>query len=81
LTLIAFVVFGLFVVEHAFAQGAIKGQVLGGGAPIAQSSVTLWEASAAAPKQLAQAQDRQRRAFSNKRPQGTNQTPAFICWR
>jgi streptogramin lyase len=55
LTLIAFVVFGLFVVEHAFAQGAIKGQVLGGGAPIAQSSVTLWEASAAAPKQLTQA--------------------------
>ncbi len=32
----------------------IKGQVLGGGAPIAQSTVTVWAASAGAPKQLAQ---------------------------
>jgi hypothetical protein len=32
----------------------IKGQVLGGGAPIANSTVTLWEASAGAPKQLGQ---------------------------
>ncbi len=32
----------------------IKGQVLGGGAPIAQSTVTLFEASAGTPKQLAQ---------------------------
>ncbi len=41
-----------------FAQSTlaadIKGQVLGGGAPIAQSTVTLWEASADAPKQLSQ---------------------------
>ncbi len=32
----------------------IKGQVLGGGVPIAQSSVTLMEASTGTPKQLAQ---------------------------
>jgi hypothetical protein len=32
----------------------IKGQVLGGGAPIAESTVTVWVASAGAPKQLAQ---------------------------
>src|SRR5271165_3138483 len=32
----------------------IKGQVLGGGAAIAQSTVTLMQASAGAPKQLAQ---------------------------
>src|SRR5262249_50752454 len=31
-----------------------KGQVFGGGAPIAKSTVTLWEASAGAPKQVAQ---------------------------
>ena len=37
-----------------FAADSIKGQVLGGGAPIAKSTVTLWEASAGAPKQLAQ---------------------------
>jgi hypothetical protein len=39
---------------RAFADETIKGQVLGGGAPIAKSTVTLWEASAGAPKQLAQ---------------------------
>jgi hypothetical protein len=32
----------------------IKGQVMGGGAPISQSTVTLLAASAGAPKQLAQ---------------------------
>jgi hypothetical protein len=34
----------------------IEGQVLGGGAPIAKSTVTLWLAGAAAPKQSAQTQ-------------------------
>jgi hypothetical protein len=38
----------------AFAADSIKGQVLGGGAPIAKSTVTLWEASAGPPKQLGQ---------------------------
>jgi hypothetical protein len=44
---------GVFLATRAFAAD-IKGQVLGGGAPIAQSTVTLWAASAGAPKQLAQ---------------------------
>jgi 5-hydroxyisourate hydrolase-like protein (transthyretin family) len=39
---------------RALADETIKGQVLGGGAPIANSTVTLWQASAGAPKQLAQ---------------------------
>jgi len=39
---------------QAIAQQNIKGQVLGGGAPIANSTVTLYAASAAAPKHLAQ---------------------------
>jgi len=39
----------------ADAVGQIRGQVLGGGAPVANSTVTLWAASAGAPKQLAQA--------------------------
>ncbi len=34
------------------AAESIKGQVLGGGAPIANSVVTLWSASAAAPREL-----------------------------
>ena len=38
-----------------FAGDSIKGQVVCGGAPIAKSTVTLWEASANAPKQLDQA--------------------------
>jgi streptogramin lyase len=44
----------LFLAPRAFASDSIKGQVLGGNAPIAKSTVTLWEASADAPKQLDQ---------------------------
>jgi hypothetical protein len=46
---------GLAIAEPAFAD-SIEGQVLGGGAPIGKSTVTLWSASADAPKQLAQTQ-------------------------
>ena len=48
-TLIA--VFLSVIVAHA--ENSVKGQVLGGGVPIANSTVTLWEASADAPRQLA----------------------------
>jgi streptogramin lyase len=41
-------------VNSATAE-SLKGQVLGGGQPIAGSTVTLWAASAEAPKQVAQA--------------------------
>src|SRR5215510_10549130 len=40
----------------AAAPAQIRGQVLGGGAPIANSTVTLWAASAGAPRQLGQTQ-------------------------
>ena len=46
--------FCISVAGAAFAADTIKGQVQGGGMPIAKSTVTLWEASAAAPKQLDQ---------------------------
>ena len=39
---------------QAFAADSIKGQVRGGDAPIAQSTVTLFAATVGAPKQLAQ---------------------------
>jgi hypothetical protein len=39
----------LFLVGRAVAQQSIKGQVLGGGAPIAQSTVTLFAATAVHP--------------------------------
>jgi hypothetical protein len=42
------------IVVSAFAADSIKGQVFGGGAPIANSTVVLWEASANAPKNLAE---------------------------
>ncbi len=46
----------LSVLSSASAIGAeIEGQVLGAGAPIARSAVTLWSAGAGAPRQLGQA--------------------------
>ena len=36
----------------AASAGSLKGQVLGGGAPIAKSMVTLWAASEGAPRLL-----------------------------
>jgi hypothetical protein len=47
----------LFLISAAPAIAAVslKGQVLGAGAPITNSTVTLYSASAGAPKQLAQA--------------------------
>jgi len=46
LTLPAFSAFMLLALGQTFAADSIKGQVLGGGAPIAQSTVTLWRAQA-----------------------------------
>jgi len=45
----------LLTVAPAFAAN-LDGAVLGAGKPVAKSTVTLWAASAAAPKQLAQTQ-------------------------
>jgi hypothetical protein len=47
---------GAVCAAPAMAAGSINGQVLGAGAPIANATVTLWAASAGAPKQLAQSQ-------------------------
>jgi hypothetical protein len=54
LTLAVLALSSLFLAGRALADETIKGQVLGGGEPIAKSTVTLWEASAGVPKQLAQ---------------------------
>src|SRR5271169_3870963 len=40
----------------ASAAGSLRGQVLGAGAPIAKSTVTLWAAGVDAPRQLVQTQ-------------------------
>jgi hypothetical protein len=52
----ALVLAALIPVGTALAADSIEGQVLGAGAPIAKSTVTLWSASADAPRQLAQTQ-------------------------
>lgn len=44
----------LLFAQRALAEDTIRGQVLGGGKPLANTTVTLWEASAGAPKQLGQ---------------------------
>ncbi|HTQ25431.1 MAG TPA: hypothetical protein VMI09_12100 [Candidatus Binataceae bacterium] len=46
----------LLLAAPASSADSVEGQVLGGGTPIAKSTVTLWSASADAPKQLAQTQ-------------------------
>ena len=53
LTFAALALSGVFLAGQASAAD-IKGQVVGGGAPIAQSTVILMQASAGEPKQLAQ---------------------------
>ena len=54
--LVAAVVTFALLPGPACAAASLEGQVLGAGAPIAKSTVTLWSASADAPKQLAQTQ-------------------------
>jgi hypothetical protein len=51
--LVAIVISIVFFATRTFAAD-IKGQVLGAGAPISQSTVTLLAASAGQPKQLGQ---------------------------
>src|SRR5215469_12075871 len=55
LKLVGLITTSLLLVGQAVAQQNIEGQVLGGGAPIANSNVTLYAATAVEPKQLAQA--------------------------
>src|SRR5215469_3191866 len=52
--LAAFTLSSAFIAGRALADENIKGRVLGGGAPISNSKVTLYAATAGEPKQLAQ---------------------------
>src|SRR5262249_58232372 len=73
----AFTISGLFLGGPAYAAGSIAGQVVGAGAPIANSAVTLWAASADAPKQLAQTQTGSDGRFSLEAP-GTAGPPSAL---
>jgi hypothetical protein len=53
--IVTFAAFGVVSSVPAMAADAINGQVLGAGAPIVGSTVTLWAANTGAPRQLAQA--------------------------
>jgi len=53
---------------HAANAVQIQGQVMGGGAPIAGSTVTLWAATADAPKQLGQTRSGADGRFTLDRP-------------
>src|SRR5271156_4601311 len=55
MTLAAFIIAWLAaMLAPAVAADRIRGQVNGGGGPIAQSAVTLWAASPYAPRKLAE---------------------------
>ena len=54
--IVAFAAFGVMSSIPAMAADTINGQVLGAGAPIVGSTVTLWAANTGAPRQLAQTQ-------------------------
>ena len=63
---------------QGFAEETIKGQVLGGGAPIANSTVTLWQASAGAPKQLAQTKTKVDGRFEMNSPGPSGDTSLYL---
>jgi len=73
--------FAFLSVANAFAADTIEGRVLGAGAPIAQSTVTLWSASADAPKQLGQTQtgDDGRFTLSVESPSGPEGTLYIVA--
>jgi hypothetical protein len=72
----------LSVLSSFSALGAeIEGQVLGGGAPIAKSTVTLWSAGADAPRQLGQTQtgDDGRFTLSFQTPSGPERISYLVA--
>jgi hypothetical protein len=74
---VAFAISGLLLGGPAYGAADITGQVLGAGAPIANSTVTLWAASAGDPKQLAQTQTGADGRFSLEAP-GTAGTDSSL---
>src|SRR5262249_38654056 len=62
----------------AEAAVRIEGQVQGGGAPIANSNVTLWEASAGAPKQLVQTKTDRNGRFEVRSEGGGHDTILYL---
>src|SRR6516165_6356367 len=78
LTLASLTTTSLLLIGQAVAKQNIKGQVLGGGAPIANSTVTLWEASEGAPKQLAQTKTNGDGRFELRSDDGHNDAILYV---
>ena len=70
--------FCVLLTGAAFAADSIKGQVLGGGAPIARSTVTLWEASTGASKQLDQTKTKDDGKFEVKAKGAHSDTVLYL---
>jgi hypothetical protein len=64
----AFTLVGLLFAGAASAEEKLDGRVLGGGMPIADSKITVWAASAAAPRELNHGQTDPEGRFSMKLP-------------
>src|SRR5277367_4889084 len=79
LAIVALAALGLVLVGQTFAADSIKGQVLGSGAPIANSTVTLWAATSGPPAQLGQARTGADGRFSlNATTEGANDASLYL---
>ena len=68
----------LLFAQWALAENTIKGQVLGAGAPVIRSTVTLWEASTGAPKQLSQTKTDDNGRFELRNPGNSSDTSLYL---
>ena len=66
-----------FLLGGSASAADVSGRVLGAGAPIVNSTVTLWAASSTAPRQVAQARTDADGRFSLAAPPGASEDSAF----
>src|SRR5262245_33072969 len=74
---VALAISGLLLGGPAYGADSVTGRVLGAGAPIADSTVTLWAASADAPKQVAQTRTDAGGRFSLPAPRTAGKDSTF----
>jgi hypothetical protein len=77
-TVFALAAVGMLSGASAVSAASLKGQVMGAGEPVAQSTVTLWSASASAPKQLAQVRTDASGRFSLSAPDAGPGTSLYL---
>ena len=73
-----FAVLALLGIAPAFGADTITGRVTGAGAPVAGSTVTLWAASSAAPKQVAQGRTDQDGRFTLSGASGAGDASLYL---